>query len=81
MRVERLGKLFRGKITFWGEIDRQHILVFGMPKEVQDVVKSVLDSLYQNGGVIAQCEFGPGATPANVSLVFRTWNKLSRLLP
>jgi hypothetical protein len=75
MDVAELGRKFKGKITFWGEIDRQNILPQGNTDEVADAVKLVKSSLYQNGGVIAQCEFGPGAKPENISTVFETWNK------
>lgn len=74
MGVPELGARFRGKITFWGEIDRQHILPHATVPEVRDAVISVRDALYENGGVIAQCEFGPGAKPENVYAVFETWD-------
>ena len=64
---------FRGKITFWGEIDRQHILPEGTVEDVRDAVKKVKGSLYENGGVVGQCEFGPGAKPENVEAVFEQW--------
>jgi hypothetical protein len=76
MEVEKLGKEFKGKITFWGEIDRQYLLPYGAAEEVIAAIKKVKASLYQNGGVIAQCEFGPGAKPENVVLVFETWNNI-----
>ncbi|HEY5587151.1 MAG TPA: uroporphyrinogen decarboxylase family protein [Ruminiclostridium sp.] len=75
MGVENL-KQFKGKITFWGEIDRQNILPYGTQKEIEDAVISVKNSLWQDGGCIAQCEFGPGAKPENVYKVFETWNKI-----
>lgn len=59
MGIEKLEQ-FRGKITFWGEIDRQHILPEGTPEQVEEAVKSVKESLWAGGGCIAQCEFGPG---------------------
>jgi len=67
---------FRGQITFWGEIDRQTVLPFGTLDEVRRAVCEVREHLYAGGGVIAQCEFGPGARPENVLEVFRTWNQL-----
>jgi uroporphyrinogen-III decarboxylase len=67
---------FKGHITFWGEIDRQAILPYGSRQDVQAAVKAVKDALWNNGGVIAQCEFGPGANPENVYTVFETWNSL-----
>lgn len=68
---------FKGKITFWGEIDRQHILPEYAVEQVKDAVVQVKEHLYQDGGVIAQCEFGPGAKPENVEAVFEQWEKIS----
>ena len=76
MGVDKLGERFRGKITFWGEIDRQHILPYATVPEVVEAVRTVRNALYEDGGVIAQCEFGPGAKPENVYAVFDTWSKL-----
>lgn len=68
---------FKGKITFWGEMDRQHLLVEGTPKDIEDAVKKVYDTLWDNGKCIAQCEFGPGAKPQNVEAVYRAWENLT----
>jgi len=76
MGVENL-RQFRGKITFWGEIDRQYLLPRGTAQEIQDAVRRVHENLWQHGGCIAQCEFGAGANPDNVYRVFETWNKIS----
>jgi uroporphyrinogen-III decarboxylase len=73
MDVEKLGA-FRGKITFWGEIDRQHLLVDGDKVDIRCAVEKIQDLLYANGGVIAQSEFGPGAKPENIQTVFESWN-------
>jgi hypothetical protein len=70
-----LGQHYAGKLTFWGEIDRQHILAFGTPADVAAGVQRVRKALYCNGGVIAQCEFGAGARPENVAQVFQSWNE------
>ena len=75
--MEELEK-YRGKITFWGEIDRQHILPEGTKEEVAKAVQQVYKKLWKNGGCIAQCEFGPGAAPENVYTVFETWSSLNR---
>jgi len=76
MGVEKLGEKFRGKITFWGEIDRQHLLPYGSSEDIVNAVHKAYENLYQNGGVIGQCEFGIGAKPENVRLIFETWNKV-----
>lgn len=75
MGVENLAQ-FKGKITFWGEIDRQHLIPHGTPEQIEKAVKSVYSTLWDNGGCIAQCEFGPGATPDNVHKIFEVWSKL-----
>ena len=67
---------FKGKITFWGEIDRQHLLPNGTREDIIHAVKSVKEKLWDNGGCIAQCEFGPGAKGENVYTVFETWNQI-----
>lgn len=72
MGVAELGRSFRGRLTFWGEIDR-HTLVHGSLDDVRRQVAEMREHLCAGGGVIAQCEFGPGAKPENVLEVFRSW--------
>lgn len=68
---------FKGQITFWGEMDRQHLLPHGTEAEVRQAVRQVYDALWDNGHCIAQLEFGPGAKPENVAAVFDEWNKIT----
>jgi len=67
---------FKGRITFWGEMDRQHLLVEGSIADIDRAVKQVREKLWINGGCIAQCEFGPGAKPENVYQYFRSWKDI-----
>jgi uroporphyrinogen decarboxylase len=76
MDIKEIGLKYSGKISFWGEIDRQQLLPNGTPEEIINAVKLLKESLYKNGGVFAQCEFGAGANPDNVELVFKTWNEI-----
>jgi len=76
MGIDQLAP-FAGQITFWGEVDRQHILPEGTTDEVDAAVRDVHAKLWKNGGCIAQCEFGPGAKPENVRQVFATWDALA----
>lgn len=76
MGLDKLAE-FKGKITFWGEMDRQHILPNGTEQEVADAVCQTYDHLFVDGGVIAQCEFGPGANPDNVRALFAAWNEMT----
>ena len=75
MGLENLSE-FKGKITFWGEVDRQNILPDYEREEVEKTVLKIYDTLYDNGGIIGQCEFGPGAKADNVYAVFDTWSKI-----
>ena len=67
---------FKGKITFWGEIDRQNLLPRGTLADIDNAVQKVYDTLLQDGDSIAQCEFGAGANPDNVYRVFEKWSSL-----
>ena len=69
---------FKGKITFWGEIDRQNLLPYGTEEEIRQAVRKVYNHLWDNGGCIAQMEFGAGAKPENVYAAFDEWDKLTR---
>ena len=74
MNIEELAKKYKGKVTFWGEIDRQHILPFGTVKEVKEAVTRIRQALDDGtGGVIAQCEWGKNNPTANIEEVFNTW--------
>jgi uroporphyrinogen decarboxylase len=70
MGPERLGDMCAGRITFWGEMDRQELLPRGSEDEIRNAVRRMRRALERNGGLIAQCEFGPGAKPENVWAFF-----------
>ena len=76
MDIEELGRKHAGKITFWGELDRQHLLPYGSIEDIDQAVRRVKTALYRDGGVIAQCEFGVGARPENVYQMFKTWEEI-----
>lgn len=75
MGVENLAP-FRGKITFWGEMDRQHILPHGTAQETAQAVEQVYNMLWDNGGCIAQCEYGH-CKAENVETLYDTWDRLT----
>lgn len=76
MDIEELGRRFKGRITFWGEIDRQWVLPFGKPVDVHGAVARVRWALDDgSGGVIAQCEWGKLNPPANIAAVFEAWSQ------
>ena len=74
MNIEGLAEKYRGKLTFWGELDRQHVLPFGSPDDVRQAVQRVRKALDTgNGGVIAQCEWGVDNSQENIEAVFASW--------
>ncbi len=77
MDIERLGEQYAGKITFWGEIDRQFVLPFGSRLDVEKAVDRVANALMKKHrtGVIAQCEWGLQDPMENIMAVFDHWNK------
>ncbi len=70
MGVKELGKEFGGELTFWGELDRQHVLPYGSELDVGNATRDLIAAFHRDGGFIAQCEFGPGARPENVYAFF-----------
>ena len=77
MDLPRLARLAQGKITFWGEIDRQHALVAADAAVARQAVRTVAKHLYDpRGGLIAQVEFGPGTRLANIDAVFDEWTRV-----
>lgn len=79
MDIEDLGRRFAGRLTFWGEIDRQWLLPYARPEEVAAAVDRVRTALWRDGGAVAQCEFGIGARPENVAAVFEEWGRREKL--
>jgi hypothetical protein len=78
MNMEDIGNKYKGMITFWGEIDRQHILPFGTKEQVADAVRRVKNALWMpEGGIIAQCEFGLKDPIENIETVFQTWEAIT----
>lgn len=70
---------FKGAITFWGEIDRQHVLTAADPAVGRVAVRHVADQLWQpQGGVIAQFELGPGCNPEVGFAILDEWNRVGQ---
>jgi len=79
MDLNQLQQIAKGRITFWGEIDRQHILPSGNPDDGRQAVRKVAQYLYDPaGGIIAQLEFGAGANPETVLAVFGEWERIQQ---
>jgi uroporphyrinogen decarboxylase len=79
MNLADLEQKAKCKITFWGEVDRQHILPNKDPQIGRDAVRKVATHLYDpSGGIIAQLEFGAGANPETVYAVYDEWEKVQQ---
>ena len=77
MDMDKLGRQYAGKIVFWGEMDRQHILPFGTEDEVRNAVRRIANTLrYNKSGVIAQCEWGANDPIENILTFFDEWEKI-----
>ncbi len=75
MDIEDIAEKYRGKITFYGEIDRQSVLPFGSPDEAREAVRRVRKALDRGqGGVIAQCEWGLNDPYENIAAVYDEWS-------
>jgi uroporphyrinogen decarboxylase len=77
MDLEDLRQRAKGRITFWGEIDRQHVLPAPDPQRGRDAVRQIARHLYDpRGGIIAQFEFGAGANPEVAFAIFDEWERV-----
>lgn len=79
MDMAELACIAKGKMTFWGEIDRQHVLNDANPEAGRRAVRRVAEHLYDPaGGVIAQFEFGIGNNPDVAVAVYEEWERIGR---
>lgn len=74
MGIERLARRFRGRVTFWGEIDRRQTLPRGTAEEIRQAVLRIRRALdFGAGGLIAQCRWGPDVPRENIAALFEQW--------
>lgn len=77
MGAENLSEKFKGRICFYGEIDRQHVLPNGSS---DDIIKEIETGKKcfssEKGGYIFQAEIGPDVPADNIRTLFRTWQKM-----
>lgn len=76
MDIEEIGRTLAGKITFWGELDRQHLQPFGTPATVRAGVRRIRRALDRNqGGLFAMCEWGRLDPYENIDAMYDEWQK------
>jgi len=78
MNIESLGERFRGKMCFWGEIDRQYLLTRGSVEEVRAAVRRVAKAFMpeKKTGVVGQLHWGKDHKYENMVAVFDEWSKI-----
>jgi hypothetical protein len=77
MDLARVAAAAKGRLTFWGEIDRQHVLPAADPELGRRAVREIAHHLYDpRGGIIVQFEIAGGANPAVISAVVDEWEKV-----
>jgi len=70
----QLARPYRGRVTFWGGLDREQVLLGGRPDDVRQAVERVRRELdFGSGGAIAQCRWEPGVPLRNIAAFFEKW--------
>jgi uroporphyrinogen-III decarboxylase len=71
--VDLMAREYKGKMCFMSDPDRQIVLPFGTPKDVERHIFGILDKLYDNGGVIGWAELGSDVPWENIKAVVRAF--------
>jgi uroporphyrinogen decarboxylase len=75
MGYEKVSASFAGKVTFWGEIDRQTTLCHGSPQEVRNEMDKMKKLFYVNGGgLIGHSVAGVDVPLENIKTLLSGWN-------
>ena len=82
MDIEGLAARYKGKITFWGELDRQYAFPFGTIEDVRKNVGRVRRALDDGqGGVAAQFEWGAIVPKEKIYAAYEAWSEPIERLP
>jgi len=75
MGVEELGERFRGRMCFWGELDRQHTLPHGTPHDIRAAARTMKQHLETaEGGLIGEGEAGIDVPLQNIEAMLTCWH-------
>lgn len=77
MDMAALHRNFAGRITFWGQMDRQHMLCFGTPEDARRDVREFRRHLTGPGGghVVCQMHIEPSAKLENIEAVLAEFER------
>jgi uroporphyrinogen decarboxylase len=74
--VEMLGREYGGEVCFLGDVDRQQLLPFGTPEEIERYVKKVIEALgVYDGGYIGRGELAPDVPLENARAMFEAFRR------
>jgi uroporphyrinogen decarboxylase len=78
MDLSELSARFAGRITFWGQMDRQHMLCFGTVADARQAARDFYKHLAAPNGsrVVAQMHIEPTARPENVEAVLDEFERI-----
>lgn len=78
MNLERVAAIAKGKLTFFGEIDRQQVLT-KTPEAARTFVRNVARHLYDPaGGIVKELELGVLVEPETALTALREWDKVDK---
>jgi len=76
MGLDNVADRFAGKITFWGEMDRQGLLPSGTPEQIYREADRMKARLFVNGGgLIGHSVAGVDVPLANIEAILTCWNR------
>jgi len=73
MPIEEIAERLKGRIAFWGELDRQGTLPFGTPDDVRADVRRLQDAFGDCRGVIGQASINKDCPLENVQAFYEAW--------
>lgn len=75
MDIEEISRLYKGKVTFWGELDRQGVLAFGSTQDIKrDIDKMKELFIVNGGGLIGTASPGDECSFENIVVTVSYWN-------
>ncbi len=78
MNLETVAAVAKGKLTFFGEIDRQRVLT-KTPEAARAFVRDVARHLYDPaGGIVKELELGVLVEPETALAALREWDKVAQ---
>lgn len=76
MGIKGISEKYRGKITFWGELDRQKTLPFGTAEDIRNEAGKMKELLmYKGGGMIGVTAAGEECPLENIIESLKCWNE------